>query len=74
MVQVPEASSVAVEPETVQMAGVVDVKLTGRPELALAVNVIETEVFANWSGIGPNVIVWAARLTVKLSVTAVAAA
>jgi hypothetical protein len=74
MAQVPEATSVAVDPETVQMAGVVDVKLTCRPELARAVNVIETEVFANWFGIGPNAIVWAARLTVKLSVTAGAAA
>ena len=38
MVQVPDAINVAVEPETVQMAGVVDVKLTGRLELAMAVS------------------------------------
>jgi hypothetical protein len=36
--QIPTASSAAVEPETVQMAGVADVKLTGNPELAVAVN------------------------------------
>ncbi len=36
MVQVPAPSSEAVVPETVQMVGVVEVKLTGRPELAVA--------------------------------------
>lgn len=44
MVQIPVVSSVAVEAEAVQMAGVVDVKLTGRPELAVAVNVTPTVV------------------------------
>jgi hypothetical protein len=45
-VQVPATSSVAVEfeEETVQMAGVVEVKLTGSPELAAAVNVTLTDV------------------------------
>jgi len=38
MVQVPKASSEAVEAETVQMPGVIEVKLTGSPELAVAVN------------------------------------
>ncbi len=38
MVQVPTASSEAVDPETVQMAGLFEVKLTGSPELAVAVN------------------------------------
>jgi len=38
MVQVPATSREAVEPVTVQIAGVVDVKLTGSPELAVAVN------------------------------------
>ena len=74
MVQVPGASSVAVEAETVQMAGVVEVKLTGRPELAVAVNAIPTDVLAVWAGIVPKVIVWASGLTVKLCVTAGAAA
>jgi hypothetical protein len=44
MVQVPRASSEAVEAETVQMEGVVDVKLTGRPELAQAVSVTGTDM------------------------------
>jgi hypothetical protein len=44
IVQVPAEISVAVEPETVQTEGVVDVKLTGRPELAVAVNVTPNEV------------------------------
>jgi hypothetical protein len=38
MVHVPGTSGVAVEAETVQMAGVVEVKLTGSPEVAVAVN------------------------------------
>lgn len=39
MVQVPAETRVAVLPETVQIAGVSDVKLTGKPEVALAVRV-----------------------------------
>jgi hypothetical protein len=40
MVQVPAASSVAIEfaDETVHVVGVVEVKLTAKPELAVAVN------------------------------------
>ena len=38
MVQVPVASREAVLPVTVQMAGVVDMKLIDNPELAVAVN------------------------------------
>jgi len=38
MVQVPAASSVAVEADTVQMVGVVEAKATGRPELDVAAN------------------------------------
>jgi hypothetical protein len=56
MVQVPAAISVAVEPETVQMAGVVDVKLTDRPELAVAVNPTPTDGLTIWPDIGPKVI------------------
>jgi hypothetical protein len=40
MMHVPKASSVADEGETVQMAGVVEVYVTGSPELAVAVNVM----------------------------------
>ena len=39
MVQVPAATSVSVLPLTVQTLGVVEAKLTGRPELALATSV-----------------------------------
>jgi len=47
MVQVPSAKNATVEAvaETVQMAGVVELKLTGNPELAVAVNGTGTEVF-----------------------------
>jgi hypothetical protein len=38
VVQIPAASSEAVVPEVVQMAGVAEVKLTGSPESAVAVN------------------------------------
>ena len=36
MLHVPAAISVTVVPDTVQTAGVVDAKVTGRPELAVA--------------------------------------
>jgi hypothetical protein len=36
MLQVPGPSVVAVEPETLQIVGVVEVNVTGNPELALA--------------------------------------
>ena len=49
MVQVPAISNEAFGPETLQIAGVVDAKLTGRPELAVAVSArIE---LADWTGI-----------------------
>jgi hypothetical protein len=38
--QLPTATSVIVFPATVQTAGVVDAKLTGSPELAVAVSVM----------------------------------
>jgi hypothetical protein len=37
MVQGPAASNVTVAPDTVQTAGVVEAKVTGRPEVAVAV-------------------------------------
>jgi hypothetical protein len=55
MVQVPAASSEAVDPETVQMVSVVELRLTGRPELAVAVNA--TVVLAVWAGINTKVMV-----------------
>ena len=76
MVQVPTDSSVAVEfaVDAVQTVGVVEAKLTGRPEPAVAVRVTGTDPLMAWAGIELNVIVWAARLTVKLWVTTAAAA
>jgi hypothetical protein len=74
MVQVPSAKSVAVEFVTVQMVEVVEAKLTGRPELAVAVNAVPTDVLTAWAGIAPKVIVWAARFTAKLCVVTGAAA
>jgi hypothetical protein len=58
---------------TVQTAGVVDAKLTGRPELAVAptVNGAAPKVASLNT---PNAIVCDAGLTVKLCVTGVAAA
>ena len=76
MVQVPADTSVAVEAEleTVQMAGVVDVKLTGNPELAVAVNVTGTDKLIACAEMAAKLIVWAVRLIVKLCVTMGAAA
>jgi hypothetical protein len=66
MVQVPAVSSVAVEAEIVQTAGVVEVKLTGKPELAEAINATPTDVLTAWVGMAPKVIVWVARLVARL--------
>jgi hypothetical protein len=44
MVQFPGASSIAVVPETAQIDGVVEARLTGSPVEALAVNVVEDEL------------------------------
>lgn len=62
MVQVPTAISVAVVPLTVQMVGVDDVKLTGSPELAVAVKVTVAGVVVPriWVGIVPKLMVWGA--------------
>lgn len=46
IVQVPGWASVAVVPEIVQIAGVSEVKLTGRTEVAIAVSV--NGVPCNW--------------------------
>jgi hypothetical protein len=69
MIQFPSASSIAVEAETVQMAGVVDVKLTGKFELAVAVNITGAVILIVIAGMTPNVIVWSNRLTVKVCAT-----
>jgi len=57
MVQVPGNTSDAVLPETVHTVGVIEVKLTARPELAVADNV--SEVRASFLlGMGAKVMVW----------------
>ncbi len=55
MLQVPAPINVAMEPETVQTAGVVEAKLTARFEVALAVSV--RGVPTVWAAIALNVIV-----------------
>jgi hypothetical protein len=72
MVQVPTVNMVAVVPETVQTAAVVDAKLTARPEEAVATSVKVGTVSA-WLGGCAKVIVCEAMLTVKVCTTLVAA-
>src|ERR1035438_3349306 len=61
MVQVPDAMNVAVVPATVQTEAVVEAKLTGRLELAVAESVSGVPTF--WAAIVGKVIVCAAALT-----------
>lgn len=63
--QVPGAAIVAVEPETVQMEGVVEVKTTGKPEVAEALRSTEAPVVC--AGIAAKVMVWESRVAVPLS-------
>jgi hypothetical protein len=56
-VQVPEVSSEAVQIETVQMAGVVEEKLTKSPELAVAASAVATDVLRTCDAMGLNAIV-----------------
>lgn len=64
IVQRPTSLTEAVVPDTVQVSGVVEVKLTGRPELAVA---DRTNVLAAfWVAIMPKVMLWGAALTAKL--------
>ncbi len=60
MVQVPAARNVAVLPETVQTVVVEDVKVTLRPELAVALNA--SVVPAAWLAGAGNVMVCAVGL------------
>jgi hypothetical protein len=73
MVQVPTVTSVTLAPETVQTDSVVEAKLTGRPEDALALTVNGVGLKARFES-DPKVIVWLAFDTVKLRLTGVAAA
>jgi hypothetical protein len=56
MVQVPAETSVTVAPETVHTGAVIDLKLTVRPDEAVALTV-KGDAPNVWSGIVPNVIV-----------------
>jgi hypothetical protein len=69
--QEPTATPVTVLLLTVQIDGVVEVKVTARPEVAVALTVpVPPTVTA---GAAPKVIVWLAGLTVMFCVTWVAA-
>jgi hypothetical protein len=71
MVQVPEAMNVAVVPETVQTDVVVEMKLTGNAELAVAARVSGVPTF--WAPGLAKVMVCVPLLTVKLCGTIAAA-
>jgi hypothetical protein len=73
VVHFPKATSVTVFPDTVQTPGVVDAKLTGRAELAVALTA-NGAVPSGWFANAPNVMVWWALATWKLWFTGVAAA
>jgi hypothetical protein len=73
MVQVPAATSVTVPPDTVHRAGVVEAKLTARPEEAVAetANGAAPKV---WFESAPKAMVWLSGITWKLWLTGVAGA
>ena len=76
MTQVPAATKASVLPLTVQVLGVVEAKLTGRPELALATKG-GGAVPRVWLPGELKVMVWAVGVgaaTVKLRVTVAAGA
>ena len=72
MTQVPVLTNVTMFPATVHTPVVVEVKLTGRPELAVAL-IANGEVPSVAPLSTANAIVWEPRMTVKLPVTAGAA-
>jgi hypothetical protein len=73
MLQVPAVTRVTEFPETVHTVGVVEARLTGKPELAVALTVNGTVVKVRFE-IVPKVIVWVPCVTVKLRLTGAAAA
>jgi hypothetical protein len=73
IVQVPTATSVTVAPDTVQTVVVVEVKLTARPEDAVALTVNGAVPKGSVESV-PKVMVWLPCVTVKLRLTGVAAA
>ena len=72
MVQVPTATRVTVVPVILQMEAVVEVKVTGSPEDAVAVGVKGALPSARLARL-PNAMVWLPGVTVKLRLTAGAA-
>ena len=76
IVQVPVATSVTVVPETVQTEAVAEEKLTGSPEVAVAVSAGTAVPMVCVPGLGKVMVCVSsgARLTVKLSATSGAAA
>ena len=72
MVHTPGATSVTVVPDTVQTNVVVEAKLTGRPEDAVAVSVKGALPSTKFES-APKVIVWDSAITWKLWLTGVAA-
>src|SRR5258708_749637 len=73
MLQVPAVTSVMEFPDTVHTVGVVEARLTGKPELAVALTVNGTVVKVRFE-IVPRVMVWVPCVTVKLRLTDAAAA
>jgi len=73
MVQVPTVTIVTAEPDTVHTAVVVEAKLTGRPEDAVALTLNGVGLYARFESV-PKAIVWLTLDIVKLRLTGVAAA
>ena len=73
MLQVPTATSDTDEPETVQTAGVVEAKLTVKPELAVA-PIMNGAAPSVWLESAAKAMDWDFPVTVKLRSTGVAAA
>ena len=73
MVQAPTDSSIIVEPDTVHTAEVVEVKLTARPEEAVALSAGGVVPSAALASAG-KVMLWPPCVTRKLWFTGVAAA
>ena len=68
MVQAPTVNSFRIAPDTVQTGEVVDVKLTARPEDAVALTA-NGAVPTVWFERAPKVMVWLALVTWKLWLT-----
>ena len=72
ILQVPAATSVTVVPETVHTGAVCELKLTARPELAVAPTVNGGVPSARFES-APKVMIWHLCVTWKLRLTGVAA-